>query len=79
MLARLNIQNTDFVLVYQVENSFLIKNTAVSGDTAGETKNGCIPMPEVSHQKQRDTSAFFTRVIVSEAGGIPWEKSHKLF
>jgi hypothetical protein len=25
MLARLNIQNTDFVLVYQVENSFLIK------------------------------------------------------
>lgn len=39
MLARLNIQNTDFVLVYQVENSFLIKNTAVSGDTAGVTKN----------------------------------------
>lgn len=25
MLARLNIQNSDFVLVYQVENSFLIK------------------------------------------------------
>ena len=25
IFARLNIQNTDFVLVYQVENSFLIK------------------------------------------------------
>ena len=55
------------------------KNTAVSGDTAGKTKNGCIPMPEVSHQKRRVTSAFFTRVIGFEAGGILWEKCHRLF
>lgn len=58
---------------------FYGKNTAVSGDTAGKTKNGCIPMPEVSHQKRRVTSAFFTRVIGLEAGGILWEKCHRLF
>ena len=36
ILARLNIQNTDFVLIRHCNNSFFDnKNTAVSGDTAG--------------------------------------------
>ena len=40
IFARLNIQNTDFVFVRHCNNSFFDnKNTAVSGDTAGVTKN----------------------------------------
>ena len=40
IFARLNIQNTDFVFVRHCNNSFFDnKNTAVSGDTAGITKN----------------------------------------
>ena len=39
ILARLNIQNTDFVFVRHCNNSFFDnKNTAVSGDTAGGNK-----------------------------------------
>ena len=45
ILARLNIQNTDFVFVRHCNNSFLDnKNTAVSGDTAGVTNIKC-PAP----------------------------------
>ena len=40
IFTRLNIQNTDFVFVRHCNNSFFDnKNTAVSGDTAGVTKN----------------------------------------
>ena len=40
IFARLNIQNTGFVFVRHCNNSFFDnKNTAVSGDTAGVTKN----------------------------------------
>mgnify|MGYP005939805557 FL=1 len=39
IFARLNIQNTDFVFVRHCNNSFFDdKNTAVSGDTAGDNK-----------------------------------------
>ena len=45
ILARLNIQNTDFVLIRHCNNSFFDnKNTAVSGDTAGLTNMRC-PAP----------------------------------
>ena len=45
ILARLNIQNTDFVFVRHCNNSFFDnKNTAVSGDTAEVTNIKC-PAP----------------------------------